>query len=78
MPPVRTQRLSYSSSTIGQPSFYKSLNLAPAGEPGYSRTSEYIGAFNGKYGRDSLSMQFLPPDVADIHSNQVSTPPDQR
>jgi MFS family permease len=35
------------SSTIGQPSFYASLNLAPQGEPGYSRTAEFIGAFNG-------------------------------
>ncbi|KAK4942906.1 hypothetical protein LTR10_017482 [Elasticomyces elasticus] len=34
-------------STIGQPSFYKSLHLAPQGEPGYSRTAQYIGAFNG-------------------------------
>ncbi|KIX06105.1 uncharacterized protein Z518_04079 [Rhinocladiella mackenziei CBS 650.93] len=34
-------------STIGQPSFYKSLDLAPQGEPGYSRTAQYIGAFNG-------------------------------
>lgn len=34
-------------STIGQPSFYISLGLAPQGEPGYSRTAEYIGAFNG-------------------------------
>lgn len=36
-----------SRSTIGQPSFYKSLNLAPQGEPGYNRTAQYIGAFNG-------------------------------
>ncbi|KAK5418077.1 hypothetical protein LTR06_001826 [Exophiala xenobiotica] len=34
-------------STVGQPSFYKSLKLAPQGEPGYDRTSQYIGAFNG-------------------------------
>lgn len=34
-------------STIGQPSFYKALDLAPQGEPGYGRTAEYIGAFNG-------------------------------
>lgn len=34
-------------STIGQPSFYTSLNLAPQGEAGYGRTAEYIGAFNG-------------------------------
>jgi MFS family permease len=37
----------FGSSTIGQPSFYKSLNLAPQGEPGYAKTAEYIGAFNG-------------------------------
>ena len=35
------------SSTIGQPSFYTSLDLAPQGEPGYAKTAEYIGAFNG-------------------------------
>ncbi len=34
-------------STIGQPSFYVSLKLAPQGEPGYGRTAQYIGAFNG-------------------------------
>ena len=34
-------------STIGQPSFYASLGLATAGEPGYSRTAGYIGGFNG-------------------------------
>ncbi len=34
-------------STIGQPSFYTSLGLAPQGEPGYSRTANYIAAFNG-------------------------------
>lgn len=35
------------SSTIGQPSFYSNLGLAPQGEPGYDRTAELIGAFNG-------------------------------
>ncbi|KAK5735644.1 hypothetical protein LTR17_007995 [Elasticomyces elasticus] len=34
-------------STVGQPSFYKSLKLAPQGEPGYERTASLIGAFNG-------------------------------
>lgn len=34
-------------STIGQPSFYKSLGLAAPGEPGYERTANLIGAFNG-------------------------------
>lgn len=38
------------SSTIGQPSFYTSLGLATDGEPGYARTTEYIGAFNGECG----------------------------
>jgi MFS family permease len=38
---------SETSSTIGQPSFYTSLDLAPQGKPGYSRTAEFIGAFNG-------------------------------
>ncbi|KAK5044549.1 hypothetical protein LTR84_010673 [Exophiala bonariae] len=36
-------------STIGQPSFYKSLKLTPQGEPGYSRTAAYIGGFNGTF-----------------------------
>ncbi|TKA68254.1 hypothetical protein B0A49_05335, partial [Cryomyces minteri] len=34
-------------STLGQPSFYKSLGLAVQGEPGYSRTANLISAFNG-------------------------------
>ncbi|KAK5112258.1 hypothetical protein LTR62_004419 [Meristemomyces frigidus] len=34
-------------STVGQPSFYRSLGLAMQGEPGYSRTAGLIGAFNG-------------------------------
>lgn len=34
-------------STIGQPSFYSSLDLAPQGEPGYDRTANLIAAFNG-------------------------------
>lgn len=34
-------------STLGQPSFYKSLGLAQQGEPGYDRTASLIGAFNG-------------------------------
>ncbi|CEN59947.1 hypothetical protein ASPCAL02388 [Aspergillus calidoustus] len=33
--------------TIGQPSFFKSMSLAMQGEDGYSRTADYIGAFNG-------------------------------
>ncbi|KAK4982676.1 hypothetical protein LTR50_007637 [Elasticomyces elasticus] len=34
-------------STLGQPSFYKSLGLAVQGEPGYDRTANLISAFNG-------------------------------
>ena len=34
-------------STVGQPSFYKSLGLAMQGEEGYARTASLIGAFNG-------------------------------
>ncbi|KAK4983485.1 hypothetical protein LTR50_007190 [Elasticomyces elasticus] len=34
-------------STIGQPSFYTSFNLAKQGEPGYSGTSKLISAMNG-------------------------------
>ncbi|KAK5215013.1 hypothetical protein LTR99_011119 [Exophiala xenobiotica] len=40
------------SSTIGQPSFYRSLHLAQQGEPGYGRTAQYIGAYNGKRSGD--------------------------
>jgi MFS family permease len=39
--------MSVMSSVIGQPSFYKTFNLAPQGEPGYDYTSTIIGAFNG-------------------------------
>lgn len=39
--------MSVISSTIGQPSFYVDLGLAPQGDPGYARTSQLIGAFNG-------------------------------
>lgn len=39
--------MSVISSTIGQPSFYIDLGLAPQGESGYARTSQLIGAFNG-------------------------------
>lgn len=35
------------SSIIGQPSFYTSFHLITAGLPGYSRTSNLIGALNG-------------------------------
>lgn len=35
-------------STVGQPSFYKSLGLVADPEaPGYSRTAGLLGAFNG-------------------------------
>lgn len=39
--------LSIFGSTIGQPSFYRSLALSPQGEPGYSHTAHLLGAFNG-------------------------------
>lgn len=39
--------MSVISSTIGQPSFYVSFNLATTGTPGYSHTSNLIGAMNG-------------------------------
>lgn len=35
-------------TTIGQPSFYTTLKLAPQGEAGYSKTAQWIGAFNGE------------------------------
>ena len=35
------------SSTIGQPTFYTYFKLATQVEPGYSRTTAYIGAMNG-------------------------------
>ena len=34
-------------STVGQPNFYTYFNLATEGEPGYSHTSNLIGALNG-------------------------------
>ncbi|KAM3416225.1 hypothetical protein BST61_g7831 [Cercospora zeina] len=34
-------------STIGQPSFFRSLHLTQQGEPGYERTANLFGAFNG-------------------------------
>lgn len=46
--------MSHFRSTIGQSSFYKSISLAQQGEPGYSRTADYLGAFNGK-GKKVLS-----------------------
>lgn len=39
--------LSVISSTIGQPSFYADMKLAPQGQPGYGHTSQLIGAMNG-------------------------------
>jgi MFS family permease len=34
-------------STVGQPNFYTYFNLAPAGTPGYTHTTNIIGALNG-------------------------------
>lgn len=34
-------------STVGQPNFYKYFNLATQGEPGYTHTTNMIGALNG-------------------------------
>ncbi|KAF2679224.1 MFS transporter [Lentithecium fluviatile CBS 122367] len=34
-------------STVGQPNFYTYFNLATAGEPGYTHTTNMIGALNG-------------------------------
>ena len=42
--------------------------MAPAGEAGYARTSEYIGAFNGMYLHDAI-FQFSPREQADVHSH---------
>jgi hypothetical protein len=54
--PVPSLTVSQIGSTIGQPSFYDSLKLAPQGEPGYSRTAQWIGAFNGTlFARDVCS-----------------------
>lgn len=39
--------MSVISSTIGQPTFYTYFGLARPGEPGYTRTSNLIGAMNG-------------------------------
>lgn len=35
------------SGTLGQPSFYEDLKLAPQGTPGYPHTANLIGAMNG-------------------------------
>ena len=34
-------------STIGQPTFYTTMGLAPQGEPGYARTARLLGVMNG-------------------------------
>ena len=34
-------------STVGQPTFYTSLKMAPPGTPGYSRTANLLSAYNG-------------------------------
>jgi len=39
--------LSVLGSTIGQPTFYTGLNMAPPGSPGYSHTANLISAYNG-------------------------------
>jgi hypothetical protein len=55
--PLRNRLYSYSSdltltalsyrSTLGQPSFYRSMNLAPPGEPGYGHTANMYSLMNG-------------------------------
>lgn len=39
--------LSVIGSTIGQPTFYTGLHMAPPGTPGYSKTANLISAYNG-------------------------------
>ncbi|KAI9710317.1 MAG: hypothetical protein M1820_002812 [Bogoriella megaspora] len=34
-------------STVGQPTFYTSLNMAPPGTPGYDKTANLLSAYNG-------------------------------
>lgn len=34
-------------STVGQPTFYTTFNMAPPNTPGYSKTASLISAFNG-------------------------------
>ena len=34
-------------STIGQPTFYTGLNMAPPGTPGYAESANLISAYNG-------------------------------
>lgn len=57
-------------STIGQPSFYSSLGLAPQGEPGYSRTAQYIGAFNGVNSAGSAIGAAISAYFADKYSRK--------
>ena len=68
-PSVLSLLTSY-SSTIGQPSFYASLGLAPQGEPGYSRTAQYIGAFNGVNSAGSAIGAALCSYFADKYSRK--------
>ena len=34
-------------STVGQPTFYTSLKMAPPGTPGYGHTADLLSAYNG-------------------------------
>ncbi|KAK6369935.1 hypothetical protein LTR64_005173 [Lithohypha guttulata] len=59
-------------TTIGQPSFYKSLGLAPQGQPGYSRTAQWIGAFNGVNAAGSAVGAALCAYLADKYGRKRS------
>ena len=53
------------SSTIRQPTFYTSFNLATVGEPGYDHTSNLIGAMNGLNSAGSAFAAAFPSWSAD-------------
>ncbi|KAI9819935.1 MAG: hypothetical protein M1827_006505 [Pycnora praestabilis] len=64
--------LSVLSSTIGQPSFYRDLNLAPQGEPGYGHTANLIGAMNGLSSAGSAIGAFVASWSADVYGRKRS------
>jgi MFS family permease len=64
--------MSVISSTIGQPSFYVSFNLATADEPGYHTTSNLIGAMNGLNSAGSAFGCWFTAWAADKFGRKVS------
>ncbi|KIW10105.1 hypothetical protein PV08_11065 [Exophiala spinifera] len=59
-------------STIGQPTFFTSLGLAVAGEPGYSVTAAWLGAFNGVNAAGSAIGAIASSYFADKYSRRAT------